>query len=330
MLKIDQNNPFVANWNENNARINPDRGEFLENTIRKIKAVVLYIPNSIAAACVNPRRESRFYPSPILTRNYGSFSKEIITPDQVHLTAHIHIAKGANSDTPTVLLFNPLGANDSVHDAFKEILTKQIRKNGNMLKQRCNVINFNYRGLGSTWRAEDLVVDGESIYQYATKELGINKNKVHFYGFSLGGALAAQVKALHPESEGKYVGDRTFKSVFSLITEKFCIESLGPLVKKITSLVSAIFIAFPIYLLGWEWDGSKAMTQLRGDKRVIYHPNDYLVPFEASLASQCSAEQSIRLTAQESGSSTHFSTLDRKTTADGRQAAYIIADFLAQ
>ncbi len=330
MLRIDQNNPFIASWNEGNAQLNPDRSEFLENTIRKVKTVILYIPNWIAAACVNPRRESRFHASPVLTRNYGSFTKEIITPDQVHLTAHVHIVRGSNSDTPTVLLFNPLGAPDSAHEEFKEILVKQIRRNGTVYKQRCNVITFNYRGFGSTWRAEDLVLDGESVYQYATGELGTNKDKVHFYGFSLGGALAAQVKALHPESEGKYVGDRTFKSVFSLITENCCIKSMGPLVKKITSFVSSIFIAFPIYLLGWEWDGSKALAQLGGDKRVVYHPNDCLVPFEANLASQCSNDQLIRLSSLEIGPSTHFSTIDKKTISDGRRAAYAIAAFLAR
>jgi pimeloyl-ACP methyl ester carboxylesterase len=329
MLRIDQNNPFIASWNESNARINPNRGEFLEKTIKKVKTVILYIPNCIAAACVNPRNESQFHPSPLLTRNYGSFTKEIITPDQVHLTAHVHVVREANSDTPTVLLFNPLGRNDSVHDEFKKILVKQIRKNGIVYKQRCNVITFNYRGFGSTWRAEDLVVDGESIYQYAIGELGTNKDKVHFYGLSLGGALAAQVKALHPESEGKYVGDRTFKSVFSLITEKCCIKSLGPLVKKITSLISAIFIAFPVYLLGWEWDGNRALARLKGDKRVVYHPNDCLIPFEASLASQYPAEQ-IRLTAQEIGPSTHSSTIDKKITVDGIRAAYVVAGFLGQ
>jgi cephalosporin-C deacetylase-like acetyl esterase len=75
---------------------------------------------------------------------------------------------------------------------------------------------------------------------------------VHFYGYSPGGVVAAQVKALHPESKGKYVGDRPFLSLFSLITENCCIESLGWLIKTITSFVSSIFIAYPVYLLGWE------------------------------------------------------------------------------
>ena len=319
-LKIDQNNPFIACWNESNAKINPNRGGFLENSIRKVKNIILYIPNFIVATCINPRSETQFYPSPKLAGNFGSFTKEVITPDQVHLTAHVHVIDGATSNTPTVILFNPLGANDSIHYELK----------ANLTARKVNVITFDYRGLGNTRGAANFLVDGDSMLQYTTEELGTNKNKVHFYGFSLGGAIAAQVKALHPESAGKYVGDRPFKSVFSLITENCCIERFGPLIKKTTSLVSAIFIAYPIYLLGWEWDGSKILTQLNGNKRVVYHPNDFLIPFEASLASQCPTEQVIRLNPRENGPFTHFSPIEAHDTAEGTPAINVIVDFLSQ
>jgi hypothetical protein len=319
MLRIDQDNSFTAQWNKSNMRLNSNRGGCLENMIRKVLKFIFYIPNCIVAACINPRSESQFHSSPRLATNYGNFTKKIITPDEVSLTANVHIVAGANATTPTILLFNPLGANASIHYELKN----------NLLEKRCNVITFDYRGFGTTRRADDLVVDGESVYQYATNELGVDKDKVHFYGFSLGGALAAQVKALHPESEGKYVGDRPFKSIFSLITENCCIERLGPIVKKITSLISAVFIALPIYLLGWEWDGKKAVVQLNGNKRVIYHPNDYLVPFKASLASECPLEQLIQLDPSETGPSTHFSTIADKNTAEGNRATSLISNFLS-
>jgi pimeloyl-ACP methyl ester carboxylesterase len=316
MLKIDQINPFRASWNQNNESLNPNSGGFLWRLAKKVKNLILYIPNSIVAVCINPRSESKFRPSsePL---SYRNFSKEIITPDQIRISAEVHIADGATRETPTILLFNPLGTNHSVHHEL-----------GQSLKERkCNVIRFDYRGLGNTWRAEDLVVDGESVYQYATQELGIERNKVHFYGFSLGGAIAAQVKSLHPESEGKYVGDRSFRSLFSLITEKCSVERFGVVIKKISSIVIAILIAYPIYLLGWEWDGSKAIAQHRGERRMIYHPNDYLVPFEANLASLCPAHERISLNQNATGPSTHFASLDAHDTAEGIPAIDVIADF---
>ena len=318
MIKIDQNNPFNALWNNGNAQLNPNRDGILWELARKVKNIVFYIPNSVIAACINPRKESRFKPSIKLQANHGDFTKEIITPDQVHLTAHIHVKEEAAVNTPTVIMFNPLGANDGVHSKLKDELSKR----------NCNVVTFDYRGYGSTRRAEDLVVDGESVYQYVTKELGIQSDKVHFYGYSLGGAIAAQVKALHPESAGKYVGDRPFRSVFSLITEKCCIEKLGCLIKKITSFISAIFIAYPVYLLGWEWDGSKALTQLKGDKRVVYHPNDWLIPCKASLASLCPADKRVSLNPKRIGPSTHFAPIGAQTMADGTPAVNAVVDFL--
>lgn len=320
MLNIDTRHPFKACWNEHNGQLNPDRGSFLERNIRKLARFIFCLLNIIVAACFNPRSASRFYPFSNLNNNSGNFTKKIITPDQVPLFANIHIVKGAVAETPTIILFNPLGANQSIHYGIKESL----------IERNCNVITFDYRGLGTTGRAEDLVIDGESIYQYVTQELGTNKDKVHIYGFSLGGVLAAQVKALHPESAGRFVADRSFKSVFSLITENCCIERLGFLVKKITSLISAIFIAYPVYLLGWEWDGKKALNKLSGKITILYHPNDCLVPFKANLASQCSNKDIVALNPSERGASTHFCTLNGKNTADGKDAVAFLADILSK
>ena len=243
MLKIDPANSFMASWNASNAALNPNVGGVVGKLAKKIKNFVFYLPSSLIAVCINPRKETAFH----AYANNGSFAKQIVTPDGVRLAAQVELVNGATAQTPTAILFNPLGAGDSVHEALRIKL----------IAEQCNVVTFNYRGLGTTWRPEDLVVDGDSIYQYATEELGVQSDKICFYGFSLGGALAAQVKALHPESTGKYAGDRPFKSVFSLIKENCCIARLGGVIKKITSFISAIFLAYPVYLLEWEWMGAK-------------------------------------------------------------------------
>ena len=315
MIRIDQSKPFQALWNASNAGLNPTNDGIFWSLSRKIKNFIFYLPNSIIAACINPRSETQFEES----LEPGSFTKEIITPDQIHLSAHIHFIQGATSNTPTVILFNPLGAGVLVHSSLQTALTAR----------KCNVVMFNYRGLGSTWSAEDLVVDGDSVYQYVTLEFGTLNKKVHFYGFSLGGVIAAQAKALHPESEGKYVGDRPFKSVFSLITENCCIERCGWLIKKITSFMFSIFLAYPIYLLGWEWDGDKALAKLKGEKRIIYHPNDWLIPHKATLAFACQSNHAVvRLDPTKTGPSTHFDSIESHST-NNIGAIAVVADFLA-
>lgn len=236
-----RNEPFVASWNTTNAQLNPDTDSVLWNVGRKIMNFILYIPNSIVAACINPRSESEFYPeSSNNHENYKRFTKKIITPDQVHLVTHVHLVESATLDTPTIILFNPLVANESVHAGLSAYLTQR----------KCNVLTFDYRGLGSTWRAEDFTVDGESV-----------------------------------------------------------------------------FIAFPVYLLGWEWEGSEALAQMQGDRCIIYHPNDWLIPFEASLASQCSPEETLSLHPDITGPSTHFNPITNHTTAEGLAAGSVIADF---
>lgn len=317
-MKINSRNPFSASWTDSNARLNPNNDGIIWRVARKVKNILCYVPNSLIAASINPRGESKFHPLESLYKKQGFFSKEIITPDHVHLSARLHIVKKVTSKTPTVILFNPLGANYSIHRGLLSSL----------VARKCNVVLFDYRGLGSTWRAEDLAVDGESVYQYVTQELGTKSDKVHFYGFSLGGAIAAQVKSLHPESKGKYVGDRPFKSVFSLITENCCIARFGSIIKKITSLVAMILFALPIYLLGWEWDGSLALAQMKGERRIVYHPNDSLVPFEANLASKCPLEERIRLSTNTTAAS-HFATIDDHLTEAGASASSVVADFLA-
>ena len=323
MLTINQNNPFQATWNDANNKLNPNKGDCLERTIRKIKNFIFYIPNSLIACCVNPRPESTYTPSRTVEQDQGtiSFRKEIITPDEVHLQANVHIIENSNTHTPTIILFNPLGTSDSVHRNLKNAL----------LNKMCNVITFDYRGLGSTWRAKDLVVDGESVYQYVTNELGITANKVHFYGHSLGGAIAAQVKALHPESQGKYVGDRTFKSVKLFLASNCSLTRFGQLLQQITFIISYIFLTFPIYILGWEWDGGQALSIMHGEKRIIYHPNDGLIPFRASLAavSKDNTKETIRLDSHvTSFSGTHFPPIDQHQTDEDNSALEVVTNFL--
>lgn len=315
---------FRASWDGIDF-LNPEAGNLSSRLARKVKNFVFYLPNCLAAASFNPRRASHFPPTRQIFSTKGVYyektSQKIVTPDQVELAAEVHIIKESRHETPTVILFNCLGANQGIHQNLKYEL----------LMRRCNVVTFDYRGLGSTWRADDLVVDGDSVYQYVTKGIGIHSDSVYFYGFSLGGAIAMQVKALHPESKGKLVVDRSFKSLFSLITENCCIERFGSLVKRISAFISAIFIAYPLYLLGWEWDGERVISQVAGDMKFVYHPNDWLVPWAANLAFLRSETDLIRLNSTEVGTATHFDPIHahRLDGQEERSAHAAVADFLA-
>ncbi|MBN2479170.1 MAG: alpha/beta hydrolase [Parachlamydiales bacterium] len=309
---------FKANWDEKNNSINPAHSarHFIFNKFRNL---FFYLPNTLIAACINPRKESKNYNFDFQHLSGGGkcFSKEIITPDNVKLSASIFTINGYNSQTPTIILFNPLGCNKEIFSDLSDsiISTKQF-----------NVIRFDYRGLGNTWSAKDLVLDGESVYQFAIKELGTLQDKIHFFGYSLGGAIAAQVKALHPESKGKYIGDRVFSSIFSIITENLCVSRFGYIIKLITSLIPRLFIAYPVYFLGWEIDTKKSLERMKGRKMTIYHPNDCLVPFEANAA-RYNMDNRKSYSSNETGGKTHFAPIT-ELTIDNKKAELTLIDFL--
>lgn len=318
---------FRAAWHPKHSPSDLESRGPLQKVISKIKNILLFLPNSLVAACFNPRSEALFIRAD--DQHFSSpgrgFAQTIITPDGVRLAAYIRLVnEGPN--TPTVILFNPWGCNAGIHDRIAD----------QFYEKRCNVVTFNYRGLKDTKRAEDFVVDGESVYQFVSQKIQSDANKIHFYGVSLGGAVAAQVKALHPESKGKYVGDRPFASVFSLITEFFSVEKLGPIVQKITSAISAIFLAYPVYLLGWEWDGKQALEQMKGEKIITYHPEDALVSQKASLALQCSDSTQILslepTLPPRKGFDAHFAPISAfySPSLDQPNPLHIITNFLSQ
>jgi len=312
--EIKKGSIFQASWND---QLKYD-DKFISVIARKIKNFIFYIPNSILATVFNPRPETKSDNLSSLTlTDRISEERRITTPDNVHLKVKIEAQKSFTKEAPTVILFNPLGTNYGFHNEL----------NRQLLLKKCNVVSFDYRGLGTTWRAKDLVVDGDSVCQYVINQLGVNPNKVHLYGTSLGAAIAAQVKSLHPET-GKYVSDRGFKSVFSLITEKCCISGLGKIIKKITTFAVSIFLAYPVKLLDWEFDHTK--VQLGREKLGVYHPNDFLVPFDASLASQFKESSRLCLDSSQKGGITHFSPIEFHRVDNSQEMAIDrISNFLA-
>lgn len=304
--------PYRAIWTENNSHLNVNSTP-LKSFLNKIKNLIFYLPISFLSLCSNPRKESRFQ-----DYNCSFFLKKtIITPDGARIQARVEWVKKINPNAPTVILFNPLGTSS---DIYSELIYNYL------LKKQCNVVTFNHRGLGSTWRSDDLVLDGESVYQYVTSELKF-KN-IRYFGHSLGSAVAAQVKALHPENPGKYVGDRPFLSIFSLISEFFCIARLGVAIKKITSFIAKLCLAYPVYLLGWEFDMAKAFSKMRAkDVLVLHHPEDVIIPAAASAAKLKFGRIEPLDIGTRNRFASHFAPIVRHTIK-GKDAAETAVDFL--
>ena len=111
------------------------------------------------------------------------------------------------------------------------------------------------------------------MIQFIKKELQVLPKDIHCYGWSLGGGIAANVCALHPECTGNIVLERTFSS-----TAKVPLALMNKFFQALFSWIPRM-----IRHHNWEIDTASAVNKLKGRLFVIYHPNDPLIHPSASL-----------------------------------------------
>ncbi|PCI93181.1 hypothetical protein COB11_05725 [Candidatus Aerophobetes bacterium] len=113
-----------------------------------------------------------------------------------------------------------------------------------------------------------LVLDADTLYQYAEHLLGYDKDNIILYGHSMGGAMAAHLKALHTDSNAPLILSRTFSS---LSKQSEDISSKLPF--QPTRLVKWI-----IRNLGWRFDNVKQLGKIKSPVHIFNHKYDYAIP----------------------------------------------------
>ncbi len=208
----------------------------------------------------------------------------IATPDGVKLQVNLLKSKTANvEDVPTVICFQ---GNGTLSDEIARY-TAWIQK-----ETGYNVVTFDYRSVGGSTgnfsSTEDLLVDGHSVVQWVHNYLRTPLDKIHFYGHSLGGAVAAGVQALDPDRlTGRHINVCSLSSTDSFVDSWF-----GPWIgKRAASLLASV-----IRLQGYGIDADKAFKSLKGERFVIYHPKDGVIPWEASLQKAVQHDNYLELT----------------------------------
>jgi pimeloyl-ACP methyl ester carboxylesterase len=134
----------------------------------------------------------------------------------------------------------------------------------------------NYRGVGyseqSPSKSKDLIVDGETMVQYLLNEKKIPPENVMVHGWSLGGAVANEVSALHQEKghEMKLCNDRSFSTLY----------------KEIKALLPAGIghVAAPIaYSLGWKFNPAKFWKSIAEEHKMLsFHRKDPVIPYKGA------------------------------------------------
>lgn len=143
------------------------------------------------------------------------------------------------------------------------------------------------RGVGTssgTISSRGLLLDGESLYQYA-QHLGYAEDRIDLYGQSMGGAVAAHVKSLHPHTGGTVVLDRTFSKLSTVASDhakNFPFHPVG--------LVRGL-----CHASGWDLDNVSAVKKIRDPVYIYHHEDDWVMRNQGSLYSTFHSQQSSNM-----------------------------------
>jgi pimeloyl-ACP methyl ester carboxylesterase len=278
---------FKATWSEGIESLNPQARTLSQKIYDFAKSVVLFIPMSIlepiGRLSILPSSSllgkfilwKRFQPEPesnrtsvydfdlqksLRDKNYTSQELEVTTPDNITLKGHF--IKHPDPKARTLILFH---GNCDFYQSDSALWLMDLLNTDETTPY--NFILFNPRGIGnsegSNPNENKLLIDAESIYQAATTSLNIPEANIDLYGHSIGGAQAANLKKLHPETGGKLFLDRTFSSLENMITSLFTRPR-----PYITRLAKA---------LGWEFNTAKTLESIADPVHIFSHENDAII-----------------------------------------------------
>jgi len=290
---------FEAAYSPAIAHLNPSLIPLATRITNFIKAIVFFIPNHLIEPlirlCVLPTSHLFFKiavwmykrktaidlhhfdtkQEPTLKYyNYTSQPFEILTPDKVKLQGHLlkHPQHNA-SNARTMILFHGNGDFYQSSTAYwlRELLAQDT-------KIPYNFVLFNPRGIGnSSWGTPNentLRIDAESAYQLVKEQLKVAEDRIDLYGHSLGGAQAANLKALHPKTGGRLFLDRTFSSLDTMVSHVF---------KKAHSRIRNIACSL-VKRYGWEMDNVKTLASIQDDVHILSHKHDSVILTKCSLS----------------------------------------------
>lgn len=242
---------FSASWNDGNRHLQKPEPTTGQKAWDAASRIIFYGPHQIfdrlkpisdmtvlnaAGKCscfirhYNKIWEAKWLnPTSNFARFFTPISLDITTPDDVFISAILYKSQLSESiDIPTIFTFNPNGGIKTTGCA--DWLMEQSIRHGIPV----NVVIFDYRCTGGSGQghlsAAGLTLDGDSIYQ-CLRYLGISDKNIKIFGVSLGGAVSAQVKALHPLA-GSYVNANSFASIEQLVESSVIFDGVTDFVKE--------------------------------------------------------------------------------------------------
>ena len=149
-----------------------------------------------------------------------------------------------------------------------------------------NVFVFNYRGVshsrGTIIKCSDLVDDGLLCLNYLTTHLGAKHENILFFGRSIGGGVAAVLRARHSPS-GPILSDRSFSSIGDAATSVVKLAMTSFLDVKF-GLPKFIVQGIGSAIVKFDLDAVTEWPLITGLKLILYHTDDAIINYDiASL-----------------------------------------------
>jgi len=231
-----------------------------------------------------------------LIEEFGGEALSISTCDDVVLDAAYFPGSGNAQVTDPTMIFFPANMQLFENPSSRQYLRMYTQMAG------FNVLLFNYRGVsGSTGNLTQpgTVLDGEAMFEYVTQQLGVPEEHVILHGRSIGGAVSLAVAANHPKC--CVCNERSFASLYVVILVLFRgivgIDAFKPSptdtmkirCKQHLKVCLVYFVAGLARCIGWDYTSSQNWNRVTGYKWAFYHPQDSIIPLEASLHAAVSA-----------------------------------------
>ncbi|NDD57677.1 MAG: alpha/beta hydrolase [Chlamydiae bacterium] len=322
---------YTASWTAFNSHL---QSSFIE----KVSDFFLYFFHRMAMRCLMPSsqipKEILDYQKKIFSNwshglNFKSHLLHVKTPDGSLIHGYFLQQPHTLPSDPLVIFFQPNGGISTCKN-FADVMEGSRTQN-----IRCNFIVFDSRGCGysegEATVAKDFILDGDSIYQFAKQYLKVPPHQIHCMGFSMGGAVAAQVKALHSDELGSLVIDRSF----STLKDAVLAHSVSRM--HFTCRLISTIVIFLLNLLGWSTlDSEAALKKIRSRTLVIYHPKDGIICGNSQLSHHVSSFSNhitklnlsrFRLVVDQ-GSDLHNLPLCSFQNKDGQSATQKVINFL--
>lgn len=248
--------------------------------------------------------------SQMIDRHYETIPYTVVTPDGVSLSATLFRHRGGNAETPTTVYFSGNNALKGCGSGWPWLIDEAIERGTPR-----NVVAFDYRSTGDSdgtfYCAKDLIVDGSSVVDWVRKVVKTPDDKIDFYGMSLGGAIALKTKAADGNLTGKLVNERSFSSLVDWI-------AAHPSLKSISGLAALLLRNQDLDL-----DAAEDYGKLKGRKLFIYHRQDPVIFYGASMAGKVPLGETFELKEKIPGGNHHCQSLDQYHGAKERVADFI-------